>query len=400
MPYYNCKVADTSGKTINVKYFAESKEELKHLAERDGYLLLSIGDVYSISGKSKRKLSIREFLTFNQELYILIKSGQPIVKALDIILEKLPIKKGFPKVLSEIKHDVEQGLSLSESMEKHPDFFPMLYIANIRAGEKGGNLADRLKDYQTYMKKVEELRRKMVTSSVYPAIILCVIILALIFMFYYVIPNFSKIYLDANISLPYATRILLLITSILQKSALFLIIAVVIFIVGFKSYVKTYRGRFFIDTIKLNIPYASQVYINYLVSNFARTLSAILKGGIPLVVALKTAAGVITNEFFSEQIKKVIKMVEEGNALSSALETTNLFPPISLRLIKAGEGTGALWEMLDEVAEYYDNLVVDTLTVLSTVLEPALMIFMGLVVAIIVIAMYLPIFNLAGAVAG
>ncbi|MCX7770093.1 MAG: type II secretion system F family protein [Proteobacteria bacterium] len=399
MPYFNCKVVDKSGKVTFIKYFAESIEETRALAERDGYLLLSIEEVFTASGRRK-KLNIREFLTFNQELYVLIKSGQPVVRALEIILEKMTIKKGFPKVLSQIKNDVEQGLSLSEALEKFPDVFPMLYIANIKAGERGGNLAERLRDYQVYMKKVDQLRRKMVSSSVYPAIILCVIVLAVVFMFTYVIPNFSKIYLDSHVQLPLITRALLFLTEVFQKMAVFIVLAIIGGIFAFRSYSKTYKGRFNIDKIKLNIPYVSQIYKNYLISNFARTLSAILKGGIPLVVALKTVAGVTTNEFFAEELKKVIKMVEEGNSLSSSLENTGLFPPISLRLIKAGEGTGALWEMLDEVAEYYDNLVVDTLTIVSNIIEPALMIVMGVIVAIIVIAMYLPIFNLAGTVAG
>lgn len=399
MPYYNCKVIDKSGKVNFVKYFAESIEETKSLAERDGYLLLSVGEVYSASSKRK-KLNLREFLTFNQELYVLIKSGQPVVKALEIILEKMTVKKGFPRVLQQIKTDVEQGLSLSEALEKFPDVFPMLYIANIKAGERGGNLAERLRDYQIYMKKVDELRRKMVSSSVYPAIILCVIVIAVIFMFTYVIPNFSKIYLDSNVQLPLITRILLFITDVFQKIGIFIIVGIIVGIFAFRKYSKTYKGKINIDRIKLKIPFFSEIYKNYLISNFARTLSAILKGGIPVVVALKTVVGVSTNEFFGEELKRVIKMVEEGNSLSSSLEQTGLFPPISLRLIKAGEGTGALWEMLDEVAEYYDNLVVDTLTMISNIIEPALMIVMGVIVAIIVVAMYLPIFNLAGTVAG
>lgn len=399
MPYYNCKVIDKSGKVNFVKYFAESIEETKSLAERDGYLLLSVGEVYSASSKRK-KLNLREFLTFNQELYVLIKSGQPVVKALEIILEKMTVKKGFPRVLQQIKTDVEQGLSLSEALEKFPDVFPMLYIANIKAGERGGNLAERLRDYQIYMKKVDELRRKMVSSSVYPAIILCVIVIAVIFMFTYVIPNFSKIYLDSNVQLPLITRILLFITDVFQKISIFIVLGIIVAIFAFRKYSKTYKGKINIDRIKLKIPFFSEIYKNYLISNFARTLSAILKGGIPVVVALKTVVGVSTNEFFGEELKRVIKMVEEGNSLSSSLEQTGLFPPISLRLIKAGEGTGALWEMLDEVAEYYDNLVVDTLTMISNIIEPALMIVMGVIVAIIVVAMYLPIFNLAGTVAG
>lgn len=181
---------------------------------------------------------------------------------------------------------------------------------------------------------------------------------------------------------------------------IFLILGVIAGFFAFRSYLRTYKGKINIDKIKLKIPFVSEIYKNYLISNFARTLSAILKGGIPVVIALKTAVSVSTNEFFGEELKKVIRMVEEGNSLSTSLEQTGLFPPISLRLIKAGEGTGALWEMLDEVAEYYDNLVVDSLTMISNTIEPVLMIVMGIIVAIIVVAMYLPIFNLAGTVAG
>lgn len=384
----------------NVKYFAESPEDVRLLAEKDGYLLLEIGEVYTITPVSRKKLSIREFLTFNQELSVLTKAGQPVVKALEIILEKAPVKKGFFKVLEVIKTDVEQGLSLSEAMEKHPDYFPMLYIANLKAGEKGGNLTERLKDYQVYMKKVEELRRKMVTSSVYPIMILGVIFLAVVFLFTYVVPNFSKIYLDANVELPLATRALLVFTKAFQVVMPLAAAFLVVMFFAFKKYTRTHKGRLFVDAMKFKLPFVSGIYSNYLISNFARTLSAILKGGMPLVGGLKTSSSVSTNSYFSDKLKQATRMVEEGNSLSASLDKTGVFPPISLRLIKAGEGTGALWEMLDEVAEYYDSIVVDSLTMATTLIEPALMIIMGVLVGTIVVAMYLPIFSLAGAISG
>jgi len=400
MPYYNCKVADTNGKVSNVKYHANSLEEVKNLVQRDNYLLLECNEVYTLAPKSRKKLGIREFITFNQELFVLIKAGQSLVKALEIILEKMDTKKEFYKVVEIVKKDVQQGHSLSEALERHPDYFPTLYIANIRAGERGGNLVERLRDYQTYIKKVDELQRKIVSAAVYPLVILFIILIAVIFLFTYVIPNFSKIYLDAKVDLPLITRVMLVITDTFRYLLPFLVLLILVIFFGYRSYTKSINGRLVVDKIKLNIPFVSPIYRNYLLSNFSRTLSAILKGGIPLVTALKTATGVLDNAYYAEKLKDVTRKVEEGNSLSASLEETSLFPSIAIRLIKAGEGTGALWEMLDEVSDYYDTLVNDALTMLTTLVEPALMIVMGVIVGTIVIAMYLPIFSLAGAVGG
>ncbi|MCX7991126.1 MAG: type II secretion system F family protein [Proteobacteria bacterium] len=400
MPYYNCKVAEESGKVQHLKYFADSIDEIKQLVAKDGYLLLDITEVYTVSTIAKRRFNLRDFLTFNQELYILIKAGQPLVRALEIILEKLPQKKGIYRVIESIRKDIAQGYSLSEAMEKFPEYFPLLYISNVKAGERGGNLVERLKEYQIFMKKTEEMRRKIVSASVYPIMVLSVIVAAVIFLFTYVIPNFSKIYLEANVDLPMATVILLKLTDIFKVVLPFLILAIILGFIFVNRIKNTFKGKLLIDDFKLKIPFISTIYKNYLVSNFARTLSAIVKGGIPLVTALKITSNVSTNASFSEKLKKATKLVEEGNSLSLSLEETDLFPSIALRLIKSGEGTGSLSEMLDEVAEYYDNLVVDALTMVTTLVEPALMIVMGFVVGIIVIAMYLPIFSLAGAVGG
>ncbi len=400
MPYFDCKVVDTEGKVSLVKYYAESEDDVRRLAERDNLLLLEIKETGIVSFGKKNKVPIRDFITFNQELYVLIKAGQPLVKALEIILEKMDSRKGFYKILELTKKDIEQGLSLSEALEKHPDYFPTLYIANVRAGERGGNLVERLKDYQLYIKKVDELRRKIVSSAVYPVVILAVIVIAVVFLFVYVIPNFSKIYLDAKVELPLITRIMLIITDLFRYIFPALIVFFAALYFWYRQFIKSQKGKITIDRLRLKIPVISAIYKNYLLSNFTRTLAAILKGGIPLVTALKTATGVIDNAYYAEKLKEVTKSVEEGNAFSSSLEQMGLFPSIAIRLIKAGEGTGSLWEMLDEVSDYYDTLVSEALTTLTTLVEPALMIVMGLMVGTIVIAMYLPIFSLAGAVGG
>ncbi len=400
MPYYNCKVADTKGKVSIIKYHANSIEDVKTLVQRDNYLLLECNEVYNFSPRSRKKLDIRDFITFNQELFVLIKSGQSLVKSLEIILEKLENKNKFYKVLEIVKKDVQQGNSLSDALERHTDYFPTLYIANVRAGEKGGNLVERLKDYQIYIKKMDELQRKIVSSAVYPIVILIVIIIAVTFLFTYVIPNFSKIYLDAKVELPLITKTMLLITDMFRYLLPFFIFSGFLLFFGYRSYTKKTEGRLLIDRLKLNIPFVSPIYKNYLLSNFSRTLSAILKGGIPLVAALKTATGVIDNAYYAAKLNEATKKVEEGNSLSSSLEETGLFPSIAVRLVKAGEGTGELWTMLDEVSDYYDTLVNDALTTLTTLVEPALMIVMGVLVGTIVIAMYLPIFSLATAVGG
>lgn len=400
MPYYNCKVIDSTGKIDYIKYFADSTDEVRKMVEKDDLLLLEITEEYSVTSQTRKKLNVRDFLTFNQELYVLTKAGQSVVKSLEIILEKADPKKGFYRVLEQIKKDIEQGLSLSEALEKYPDYFPMLYVANVRAGEKGGNLVERLKDYQIYLKKMDELKRKITSSAIYPIVILSIIVIAVIFLFTYVIPNFSKIYFDAKVELPLITRLLLVVTDLFKYILPLFFVLLFLLYLFYKSYQKSYKGKIIIDRLKMKAPLISEIYRNYMVSNFSRTLSAVLKGGIPLVASLKVSIGVVNNAFYAEKLKDAMKKVEEGNALSASLEQTGLFPTIALRLIKAGEGTGGLWEMLDEVSDYYDALVSDALTTLTTLVEPALMIVMGVLVGTIVIAMYLPIFSLAGAVGG
>lgn len=350
-------------------------------------------------GRVGRRIDSRELLTFNQELLVLIKAGLPIIQALDTLLDQGG-KSSLVEVLRQVREDVKGGAALSDAFSRFPKSFPPLYIASIRAGERTGDLPQTIRRYIAYLKRVEGLKKKVVSALVYPSILVTVAVLAVGFLLIYVVPTFSRIFQDSGSALPLPTQILITITSGLKNLFPLFVVATVLLIAAFRKWVATDTGRFTFDSLLLVLPFLGQTLTRYAVSGFCRTLATVIGSGVPIIEGLRMSVGTLNNRLLERKVLGAIGRVEEGALLSSSLGDIDMMPPLAIRMIAVGETTGALEEMLNDVSEYFEEDIDARLHILTTAIEPAVMIFMGLVVGGIILTMYLPIFKIAGAVSG
>jgi type IV pilus assembly protein PilC len=390
MPVFIYKAVREDGTSFTEEAMAADAPELRRDLEGRGLLILNL---------SKKKTSLRggastkDFLLFNQEFATLIKAGLPILQSLEI-LHKRTEKPGFRSALESIIHDIKGGAALSDAMARHPAYFTPLYSATVRAGEKSGALVDVLKRFTTYQKKMIAVVSKLKLSLAYPAFLVAALVAVLTLFFLYVIPNFTKMYSDQSGTLPALTLLLISFTNMLTSFAPFILAGFVALGIGLSLWKKTDAGRTAIDGLKLRIPLLQALLTQYLMAQITRTLATVLRGGIPLVQALDTTAGVINNRVMARRLSDVRTLVTEGVSLAVAFEQTRLAPDMTVRMIEVGESSGDLPGMLEDVADFYDQEVENRLTAITILIEPVLMLAMGLVMAVIVVALYLPIFEM------
>lgn len=397
MPAFKCKIKGRDGQIRELTRNAPSKAILKKELERSGDFVLEI-DRFQAGGipfgRTKR-LKIRDFYAFNQEFAVLLKSGLPVVAALDAILENEETGS-LDEMLKEVRGDVASGESLADSFAKYENVLSKLYIASLQAGEKSGNIPLALTRYIESMKKIAEIRQKVVSASVYPAILTAASVAVLAFLLMFVVPAITGTFLETGTRLPAMTTVLLKVSEFLKGNIIYII---VFFIAGAGAlwfYKSTPTGELAIDRGKLAFPFLGRIYIHFATSKFTRTLSTVFAGGIPLVDALKISSDALANRYIQLQLDAVVRNVEQGNAFSNALAWSGVFPTLAVRMISAGEGSGALDQVLNDVADFYEEDVSNRLTILTSSIEPALMLIMGFLVGFIVLAMYMPIFQLAG----
>lgn len=401
MPSFSCKVGTSDGRVLEKEFEAASAEILRENLEGQGFFVFQVrrrplAFLFSKEASSAR-LSGRRFLSFNQEFLVLIRSGLPILQVLDTITERLEAGP-LLEVLRDIRSEVKGGSMLSEAFAKFPRIFPHLYIASVRAGEKTGDLPVTLARYLAYQKRQEALKAKIKGASFYPALLTIAVLVVLAFMLLYVVPSFTQIYADANAQLPLLTRILIGISTGLVSWMPLLLPALIVAIAGVRLYAQSGPGALLIDRFKLKVPFFGPLFLDYALSGFCRTFGTTLASGIPAVQAMQMSRGTLNNRVLEEAMVRAVQRVEEGVTISAAIEQTGYVPVIALRMIGVGEASGALAEMLADVAEYYEEEVERRLDRLTTLIEPIMMMAMGLLIGGIVVAMYIPIFQLAGTV--
>lgn len=401
MALFTCKLGSADGKVIVKEFEATSRETLSQSLEEKGFFVFEVKkkpfQFLLDKGISRKKISSKELLTFNQELLVLIKAGLPIIQAFDTILERAG-KGKLPEILRDIREDIKGGTGLSEAFEKFPSAFSHLYIASIRAGEKTGDLPLTIRRYIMFTKRTESLRKKVISSLFYPIILITVAFMAVSILLVYVVPTFSQIYADAGSQLPVPTQILIAITNFLKTYLLFFVGGIIALIAAFRRWNETEAGRFKVDNFKIMLPYLGEVFKKYSVSGFTRTFATVLGSGIPIVESLKMSVGTLNNKVLERKLLEAVVRVEEGTTLSVALESVKIMPPLAIRMLGVGETTGSLEEMLADISEYFEDEIEANLHVITTAIEPAVMIFMGVVVGAIIITMYLPVFKLGGAI--
>ena len=402
MPEYVLKYADARGEIHQQSAQATSEQELRDRYTRQGFLVYSVraraaaaltARVLTSGTPRRSKLNLEKFIIFNQQFVTLVRAGLPILKALDLLADRLADPKLGPYIQS-VRDEVRKGSLLSEAFRSE-GVFPLIYVTTVMAGEKSGSLVEVLERYIVYQKLAMSLRKKLLVSLMYPAVLLVLTLILVVFLITYVVPNFAELYSSMSAKLPAVT--VLLITIGTQAKAYFLIyLAVVATVVtAFVMWARSRSGRDRLDQVKMRMPLFGQVWLKYQVAQFSRVLGTLLTGGIPLVQALHTAADSLGTALLRKTIERVSQLVREGQSLSGSLASTKIFPPLSIDMIEVGESTGALPVMLSSVAEFYEEDVNTTMAASLSLVEPAIMIFMGIFVAFVLIALYLPIFSIA-----
>ncbi|ABB32094.1 Type II secretion system F domain protein [Geobacter metallireducens RCH3] len=401
MALYTCKLGSTEGRIIVKEFEAVNPEILRVSLEEQGFFVFEVKKkplqfLWERGGRNRR-VDNKTLLTLNQELLVLIKAGLPIIQALDTILERFD-RGQLADILKEVRENVKGGMALSDALEKYPKAFPHLYVASVRAGERTGDLPLTIRRYIAFLKRVEEVRKRFVSALVYPSILVTVATIAIAFLLVYVVPTFSQVYADAGSQLPLPTRILISFSSTLKHYILFVIALIGAVVMALRRWAATERGRFWVDDLRIRLPFIGEVFSKFAVASFTRTLATVIGSGIPIVESLKMSVGTLNNVVLERRLLQAVVKVEEGMSLSNAIESVKFMPPLALRMLGVGETTGSLEEMLSDISEYFESDIDARLHLLTTAIEPAIMIVMGLVVGVIIITMYLPVFKIAGTV--
>jgi type IV pilus assembly protein PilC len=400
MAEFVLKYADSRGEIHQSVANAGSEKELRERYTQQGFLIYSIRAKRGLSGDisggllpKRKKLNVEKFLIFNQQFVTLIRAGLPILKALDLLADRLTDPKLGPYIKS-VRDEVRTGTLLSDAFRMQ-GIFPKMYVTSVMAGEKSGSLGEVLERFITYEKLSLSVKKKVMVSLMYPSVLVFLTLVLLVFLVTYVVPNFAQLYTSMQAQLPKVTVILIAIGTTARNYILLFFAGIVGLIIGYRFWSRKESARTKIDRVKLRVPLLGDIWVKYQVAQFSRVLSTLLTGGIPLVQGLETAAESLGTPLLKRALDKAGRMVREGQALSASLKTTGIFPALSIDMIEVGESTGALPTMLTSVAEFYEEDVNTRMAAALSLIEPAIMIFMGCFVAFVLIALYLPIFSLA-----
>ena len=400
---FRCRLGTPGGDVIEGVYVAESEARLRRDFEEKGLYVLAVQRAGRAAFGSFRlpkrsRISSREFLVFNQELATLLKAGMPLVQSLDILRQRVanPLLK---TVLDDVYDRVRAGSSLSESFEAHGSLFPGIYTASLLAGEKSGSLEMVIRRYVAYVKVVSGVRRKTISALVYPAILLllsCVVVAIIVLR---VVPEFGAFYNQFGKELPLSTRMIVAVSEFAGTYFLLMVVAVVAAVTAFWSWLRPVANRRRFDRWTLRIPMLGSIAQKFATSQAARTLATLLGGGIPLVNAIDVASRSIGNQYMAHELLVAAQKVREGRALATAMSDSGAFPDVAIKMVEVGESTGALQEMLNSLSDFYDEEIETNLGRFVTLVEPALLVIMGLVIAGLLLALYMPLFNLTSALA-
>ena len=400
MTEFVIRLADERGRVMEQTHAAATADELRARFTQAGYHVFSVKARGLLAGQGKsKKVKLEPFLVFNQQFLTLIRAGLPILSSLELLArrQKLP---NFRAQLEDVATRVKNGESISESFEAQ-GVFPVVYTTTLLAGERSGNLEEVLQRYLDFQRVSLTFRKKLAASLIYPAVLVVMVIGLFIFLITFVVPRFAELYEQLGTKLPAITTFLLELGKNAQSYGIYA--AAVLGVVGYLLYrwVKTDSGATLVDKLRISLPLIGPVWLKYQVGLFARTLSTLLKGGLPLVPSLETAARAIDSKQISNAVFSSVDTVREGKGLSASLEATKVFPELAVEMIEVGEATGALPQMLNSVAEFFEEDVQTNLTAAMSLIEPIILIAMGIVVVTILISLYLPIFQMgAGAGAG
>jgi type IV pilus assembly protein PilC len=388
MNEFTVKLADERGRVQEQVHAAATAEELRSRFTQAGYLVYSVKPKSALGRTAKKKIKLDMFLVFNQQFLTLVKAGLPILSSLDL-LAKRQKDPSFRAQLEDVSGRVKTGESISSAFEAQG-------TTTLLAGERSGNLEEVLQRYLDFQRVSLTFRKKLRASLIYPAFLVVMVIGLFTFLITFVVPRFAELYSQLGTKLPGLTVFMLELGQNGQKYGIYVaaVLALVIWLT--MRWMKTDSGSTIVDKVRIATPVIGNVWLKYQVGLFSRTLSTLLTGGLPLVPSLETAARSIESKQIAKAVYTSVDTVREGKGLSASLERTGVFPELSIEMIEVGESTGALPQMLNSVAEFFEEDVQTSLSAIMSLIEPAILIVMGVVVVIVLIALYYPIISLNG----
>jgi type IV pilus assembly protein PilC len=392
---FTVKYAKPTGEVVKSVLVGQNLDEVRHRIQEQGFLPIDIRSrsfKFSLRPRRRQKVKSEDFILFNQQFVALIRAGLPILKSLDLLKDRIanPLLKQH---MLDVRERVYSGALLSEALRAQ-GIFPTVYTSSVFAGERSGNLVEVLNRFIQYEKIIVTVRKRFLNSLIYPTFLIVLSIVMMSVIVTYVIPKFGELYADLNAPLPVTTRVLIATSNTVRANLILIVPLLVGVIVGLKIWMGSGRGSRWLDELKLTAPVLGNLWTMFSMAQLSRTLSTLLSGGIPLVAALEAGREASGNRVIGESIRSAIVNVREGQTLSDSLEKTGHFPELALEMIRVGEQTGSLPDMLNHVADFYDEDVNIRSTALLSWVEPLILVVVAGFIAFVLISLYLPIFSL------
>ncbi|HEY0514479.1 MAG TPA: type II secretion system F family protein [Thermoanaerobaculia bacterium] len=399
-----CRVGLPDGRVLEEVITASDEAALRSDLGKRGYHLFEVqrrgmapkmGVPALLRGGRRGRIPVQEFLVFNQELASLLKAGLPLLQAIDLMLERMK-NPTFRSVLTEVRDKVKSGTDLSDAFAEHGDLFPRLYPSSLKAGEKSGELEAVIRRFVRYMKLVLDARRRVISALTYPAVLVVLSITMIAVMTIYVVPRFMGFFSELDADLPMITQIVLGVSNFMSANWVLMLVILIGGSIALRSWGRTAPGRLALDRVKLRVPFLGPVLHRFALSEFSRSLATLLSGGIPLVPSFEIAIASVGNAFVRDRLEPTVQMVREGKPFHSALEQSDIFTEMAIDMVKVGEATGSLDEMLNSVSDFLDEQVETRMQRLLSLVEPLMLVFMGIIIAILLISIYLPMYSMLG----
>jgi len=402
MPQFKYVAKDKDGKTVNSSMEAANNIALVEALRQKELIIISVEEAKerakSVAFGGGERINLDELVVFSRQLATMVDAGIPLVGALDALQEQME-SKVFKTIVKRVRDNVEGGLSLSEAMSKQPNVFSPFFINMVKAGESSGNLDEILDRVAIYMEKTIALIRKVKSSLIYPAVVVIMAILITTFLIVKVVPTFESIFATIGVALPLPTLILINISHIVRRYLLVVVIGLALAIFAASQLTKTEKGKLAFDTFLLRIPVIGKLLRKVAIARFARTLSTLQKSGVSILTALEIVGKTSGNKVIEAAVLQTKLSIKEGESIAQPLTASKVFPPMVTRMISVGEQTGKLEEMLGKVADFYESEVDAAVSGLTSLIEPLIIAFLGIVVGGIVVSMFLPIVKLIQVVA-
>jgi len=406
MALFSYKVRSSQGDVLTGTMEAGEQRMVVDRLRRQRFIVLEIGEIKKNALRDtldsinflKGRVRQKDLVLYSRQLSTLIGAGVPIVQGLTILLNQID-NPAFKKVITAVREDIESGTSITEALGRHPTVFSELYVNMVRSGELGGILDVILERLSGYLEAAARLRSKIKSAMVYPAVIAFVAGAITTFLMIVVVPAFVKIFQQAGAQLPLPTQILLMVSNFLKRYIIFIIIALIVFFVGLRQYYKTETGSMRIDILLLRLPIFGPLLRKVAVAKFTRTFGTLVKSGVPILQALDTVAKTSGNRVIEKAVLEAKESIREGERISEPIKACGVFPPMVTQMISVGEETGNLDAMLSKIAEFYEQEVDAAVSGLTSMIEPVVIVFMGIIIGAIAVSMYMPMFQL-GALVG